>query len=96
MSKTYEDFAKDLSALPKKELDKKIIEVKQACTCKNCPTRNSTKEKNLGFCAIGKSKIISVDKGCLCPTCPVTKMLALRWDHYCMKGSAAQMAGIAK
>ncbi len=92
--KTFEQNMAELSKLTPAQLAAKIKELDKICVCVKCPTYMGTGEKKLTFCAIGKSTIIKKDKGCLCPTCPVQKMMALRWDRYCMKGSGKELSGM--
>ncbi len=96
MSKTFEDHMKDMATLSESDMKAKVKEIQKVCKdyCGKCPTRAGTGEKGLAFCALGKSQKIKVDKGCLCAGCPITKQLALRWDHYCMKGSGREQAGM--
>lgn len=90
-------FEKSMEAMSKmspEEMKAKVDELTKLCICGKCPTYKDTGEKNLLFCASGKSTIIKKEKGCMCPTCPVTDDLGLRWIYYCMKGSGKEQAGI--
>lgn len=98
MAETYEKKMEAMKSLSEEEIAKKIQEVKETCKsfCGECPTYTGTGEKELGFCATGKSKIIKEEKGCLCSSCPVTGMMSLRWEYYCTRGSGREQAAAKK
>ncbi|HEY9246577.1 MAG TPA: DUF2769 domain-containing protein [Candidatus Methanoperedens sp.] len=90
--KTFEQNMEAMSKMSPAEVQAKIKELDKICICGKCPTYIGTGEKKLTFCAIGKSTIIKKDKGCLCPGCPVQRMMTLRWDRYCLKGSGMEQS----
>ena len=60
------------------------------CICKKCPSYGGTGEHALAFCMEGKSSMIAQKKGCLCGDCPISKTMSLRWNHYCIGGTALE------
>ena len=58
--------------------------------CGKCPSYKGTGETMLALCMEGKSSIIKEKKGCLCAECPISKTMSLRWNHYCVHGSALE------
>ncbi|MHA1300672.1 MAG: DUF2769 domain-containing protein [Candidatus Helarchaeota archaeon] len=60
--------------------------------CGKCPSYKGTGEVSLAFCINGKSSIITEPKTCLCGQCPISKMMSLRWGHYCTNGSAIELS----
>jgi hypothetical protein len=64
--------------------------------CGKCPSRQGTGEQGLAFCMEGKSSSISEKKGCLCKTCPISKTMSLRWEYYCINGSAIELSQSVK
>lgn len=71
-----------------KEMEEKLPEVKEMCTCASCPTYVA-EETELGFChpMVGKSGVITDLAGCICPQCPVTEMMGLENTSFCTMGS---------
>ncbi len=88
----FEDAMKMMATMSQDEMKAKIAESAKICAdfCGKCPSYTGTGEKDLVFCAKGKSKKIKAEKGCLCPGCPVTDAMGLRWDYYCTKGSGRE------
>lgn len=65
------------------------------CRCGKCPSYLGTGETQLVFCSLGKSDRIHQQRNCLCKQCGVTKTMSMRWDSYCMKGSALELSDLA-
>lgn len=91
---TFEQTMEAMGKMSPEEMKAKITELTKECICGKCPSYKGTGEKNLMFCATGKSAIIKKEKGCVCPGCPVTAKLGLKWIYYCTKGSGKEQAGI--
>ncbi len=91
-AKTYEEVLKEMEKLSPQERQKGMEEAKKICKeyCGRCPTHQGTGETELVFCGIGKSKRIKSEKGCICPGCPIQRNMSLRWDYYCIRGSAKE------
>nr|MDO8134867.1 DUF2769 domain-containing protein [Candidatus Njordarchaeum guaymaensis] len=66
------------------------------CMCGKCPSYLGTGETQLVFCTIGKSNLIHQQKNCLCEHCGVTKTMSMRWDSYCIKGSALELSDLTE
>ena len=64
--------------------------------CGKCPSHEGTGEESLAFCMVGKSSVITEKKACLCGQCPITKMMSLRWGHYCTDGTAMEFSQAGK
>jgi hypothetical protein len=87
---TFEQTMKTLAQMPEEGRDGYIAECTEMCICASCPTYVGTDETKLLFCIHGKSHVITEDKGCPCRGCPVTQKMGLRWNDYCLKGSAQE------
>jgi len=96
MDGSFEEKMEMMKNISSEEMMKKFEEMKEICKnyCGECPSYTGTGETELVFCSTGSSAIIRVEKGCLCPNCPVTRMMSLRWEFYCTRGSAKEQAGI--
>ena len=64
------------------------------CLCAQCPTNTESGEVNRVYCTFGKSDSIREQKRCLCSECPLTKTMSMRWEYYCMKGSALDLSDL--
>jgi len=87
---TFEQTVEMLAKMSEDQRAAYIAECSDMCICESCPTYEGTGETMLLFCVHGKSGIISEDKGCPCRECPVTEKMGLRWNDYCLKGSAEE------
>ncbi len=87
---TFEQTLEMMAHMSEEERKAYIAECTAMCICESCPTYEGTGETSLLFCIHGKSPVISGDKGCPCRECPVTQKMGLRWNDYCMKGSAEE------
>ncbi len=96
MEGSFEEKMEMMKNISSEEMMKKFEEMKEICKnyCGECPSYTGTGETELVFCSTGSSAIIKVEKGCLCPNCPVTRMMSLRWEFYCTRGSAKEQAGM--
>jgi hypothetical protein len=86
----YVKTQKQLMAMPRDQVMKKIGELKAMCNCPKCPTHSDCAKnaKEALFCALGNSfYCISENKGCICPTCPVHKQLGLTYQAFCLNGN---------
>jgi len=75
---------------------KRAEDVLHLCRCDRCPTNTDKEQLNAVYCTLGKSKETREEKGCLCADCPITKTMSLRWQYYCIRGSAVQLSDLAK
>ena len=92
---SFEEKMKILySKMTEKQKRNSSEQVKYMCKdyCGKCPSYKGTGEESLAFCMGGKSSIITKKKNCLCGQCPITKMMNLRWEHYCTNGSAIELS----
>jgi hypothetical protein len=64
------------------------------CLCNKCPTNTDTGEINRVYCTFGKSNATQNQKGCRCSECPITKTMSMRWEYYCMQGSAVDLSNL--
>jgi hypothetical protein len=64
--------------------------------CGKCPSHEGTGEGSLAFCMVGNSSVIIEKKACLCGKCPITKMMSLRWEYYCIDGTAMELSQTGK
>ena len=64
------------------------------CLCSRCPTNAAIAEIKGVYCTFGKSDAIQEVKGCLCLGCPITKTMSMRWEYYCMQGSAMDLSDL--
>jgi hypothetical protein len=87
---TFEQTLKMMGQMSEQEREAYIAECTAMCICESCPTYEGSGETTLLFCIHGKSPIITQDKGCPCRECPVTEKMGLRWNDYCLKGSAGE------
>ena len=93
---TFEEKMEAMKDLSQEEMAERVKKVKAACICASCPSYEGTGEKELAFCAVGKSSAITEEKGCTCPGCPVTDMMSLRWQYYCTRGAGRELAAAEK
>lgn len=92
---TFEEKYKAMMAsMTEKEQKRSAEQVAYICKCRTCPTYTESGETNIVFCNLGKSGAIQEQKGCLCSTCPVTKTMSLRWEYYCIRGSAVDLSDL--
>ncbi|MFX1565586.1 MAG: DUF2769 domain-containing protein [Promethearchaeota archaeon] len=49
---------------------------------------------NRAYCTFSKANFIQEQKGCLCAECPITKTMNLRWEYYCIQGSATDLSDL--
>jgi hypothetical protein len=89
----YEMMMGKLSEEDRKRSLKQIIEF---CQCSKCPSYSGVGETDLVFCALSKSELIHEQKGCLCSTCAASKTMSLRWDYYCIRGSAVELSKLQR
>ena len=94
----FEEKIKIMDGMTEKQKMDSLEQIKHVCKdyCGKCPSLQNTGETNLAFCSIGKSNLIIEKKGCLCNTCPIFKMMSLRWDYFCIRGSALELSDIIK
>lgn len=92
--KTFEEKIQIMEGMTEKEISDSIEQLKFFCKgyCGKCPSYQGTGETHLAFCSLGKSQKIQGKKGCLCKQCPVYKMMSLRWEYYCVEGSALKLS----
>ncbi|MHA1772448.1 MAG: DUF2769 domain-containing protein [Candidatus Thorarchaeota archaeon] len=94
-SATFEQKYKSLMGGMTPEQQKKNVEnVVHLCQCSKCPTREACGEEDLVFCIIGKLSHPVEQNGCLCSSCSLTKTMSLRWDYYCIRGSAIELSDL--
>ena len=95
---TFEEKYKMLNTgtWTRKQLQDSAEQIAYMCICTKCPSYQASEEKEIVFCTIGKSEKIQEEKGCLCLECPLQKMMAARWDYYCVKGSAYELSDLNK
>jgi len=90
----FEEKIKIMDGMTEKQKQDSLEQVKHTCKdyCGKCPSLIGTGETDLAFCSIGKSSLIKEKKGCLCNQCPISKMMSLRWNYYCINGSALELS----
>ena len=76
------------------DIKRSAEQVLYLCQCAKCATNCETGEINAVYCTFGKNEMNKEDKGCLCSDCPITKTMSLRWDHYCIRGSAVDLSDL--
>ena len=64
------------------------------CLCNKCPTNTNTRDINRVYCTFGKTDSTQEQKGCLCSDCSITKTMSMRWEYYCMRGSAVELSDL--
>jgi hypothetical protein len=89
-----EKYKSMMGGMSEADQKKSAGQVLHLCQCNKCPTYAGTDETDLVFCTLGKSEAIRDKKGCLCSTCSITKTMSLRWDYYCIQGSALQLSDL--
>lgn len=80
--------------MSEEEKRKAAVNVLHLCQCSKCPSNTETGDINAIYCTFGKSNNISRNRGCLCKDCPITRTMSMRWEYYCMKGSAVEMSDL--
>jgi hypothetical protein len=83
-----------MAGMSEADIKRSAEQVLHLCQCGSCPTNSETGEINAVYCSLGKSKAIAEQKGCQCSKCAITKTMSLRWDHYCIKGSALELSDL--
>ncbi|MHA1654198.1 MAG: DUF2769 domain-containing protein [Candidatus Thorarchaeota archaeon] len=92
---TFEEKYRSLMGGMTPEAQKRSAEnVVHLCQCSKCPTRAACGEEDLVFCILGKMSHPAEQKGCLCSSCSLTKTMSLRWDYYCLRGSALELSDL--
>jgi hypothetical protein len=87
----FEMMIGHMSKTEQKQAAQNIIHL---CLCNKCPTNSETGEIDRVYCTFGKSESIQEQKGCLCSGCPITKTMSMRWEYYCMQGSAVDLSDL--
>jgi len=83
-----------MGGMSEADIKRSAEQVLHLCLCNKCPTNTETGDVNAVFCTFGKSEMIKEQKGCLCKDCSITKTMSLRWDSYCIRGSAVQLSDL--
>ncbi|MFW9974444.1 MAG: DUF2769 domain-containing protein [Candidatus Thorarchaeota archaeon] len=92
---TFETKYKALmGGMSEADIKRSAEQVLHLCFCSKCPTNIETGEINAVYCTFGKSEMITERKDCLCKDCSITKTMSLRWDFYCIRGSAVQLSDL--
>lgn len=89
-----EKYESMMGRMSEADIKKSAEQVLHLCQCGKCPTCVDSGETDLVFCTLGKSETIHEKKGCLCSTCPITKTMSLRWEYYCVQGSAVELSNL--
>jgi hypothetical protein len=76
------------------DIKRSAEQVMYLCQCSKCRTNSETGEVNAVYCSLGKSQMIVEQNGCLCSKCAITKTMSLRWDYYCIRGSALELSDL--
>ena len=76
------------------DIKRSAEQVIHLCQCSTCPTNCETGEINAVYCTFGTSTMNKEQKGCMCSTCAITKTMSLRWDYYCIRGSAVDLSDL--
>jgi hypothetical protein len=85
----YETMMGGMSEADQKKSAEQVLHL---CQCSKCPTNTEVGEFNAIYCTLGKSEMIHQQKGCLCSKCSITKTMSLRWNYYCIQGSAVELS----
>lgn len=90
----FEEKIKITDAMTETQKRESLENTKHICKdyCGKCPSYKEKGETKLAFCFTGRSSIIKEKKGCLCKTCPIYKTMSLRWEYYCLEGSAIEQS----
>ena len=58
------------------------------CFCKSCPSKNTCmdNDKDLLYCAKGKTSCEVEKRGCVCGACPITYKYNLTGHYFCQNG----------
>lgn len=83
-----------MGGMSEAEIKRSSEQVLHLCQCSRCPTNRETGEMNAVYCTLGKSRMNNEQKGCLCSECSITKTMSLRWDYYCIRGSALELSDL--
>lgn len=83
-----------MGKMSEKEIKRSAEQVLYLCQCSKCKTCMGSGETNLVFCSLGRSEVIRERKNCLCSTCAIAKTMSLRWDYYCIRGSAVELSDL--
>jgi hypothetical protein len=83
-----------MGGMSEADIKRSAEQVMYLCRCSKCPSNLETGEMNAVFCTLGKSEMNAEKKGCLCSTCAITKTMSLRWDYYCIRGSAVSLSDL--
>ncbi|RDE17592.1 MAG: hypothetical protein C4K49_02010 [Candidatus Thorarchaeota archaeon] len=73
---------------------KSAVQVLHLCQCDKCSTNTDIGEITAVYCALGRKDRGLERKGCLCSHCAITRTMSLRWDYYCIKGSAVELSDL--
>jgi hypothetical protein len=83
-----------MAGMSESDIKRSAEQVLYLCQCHKCPTNEKTGEMNAVYCSLGKSLIVTEQRGCQCLNCAITKTMSLRWDYYCIRGSAAELSDL--
>lgn len=83
-----------MGSMSEKEQRQAARNVVHLCLCRKCPTNSETGEINMVYCTFGKSNSIQEQKECLCSECAITKTMSMRWEYYCIQGSAVELSDL--
>lgn len=83
-----------MSGMSEADIKRSAIEVLHFCQCTKCPTNTEHGEITAVYCTLGQKDHALERKGCLCSGCAITKTMSLRWDYYCIKGSAVSLSDL--
>ena len=85
-----------MGGMSEDQIRKSAEQVLHMCQCVKCPSYTEGSDDNLVFCTLGKSDTMHEKKGCLCSTCAVAKTMSLRWEYYCIQGSAVSLSDLSE
>ncbi|NHJ05515.1 MAG: DUF2769 domain-containing protein [Candidatus Heimdallarchaeota archaeon] len=94
----FEEKIKMMDMMTEQQKREGLENTKYICRdyCGKCPSREEKRETKMAFCTIGKSSLIKEKKGCLCTQCPIYRTMSLRWEYYCIEGSALEQSKTEK
>lgn len=84
-----------MAGMSEDQIRKSAEQVIHLCQCAKCPSYTEGEEGTLVFCTLGTNDSMGEKKGCLCSTCAVTKTMSLRWEYYCIQGTAVELSDLS-
>ncbi|MEM2142384.1 MAG: DUF2769 domain-containing protein [Candidatus Thorarchaeota archaeon] len=85
-----------MAGMSEADMKRSAAEVLHFCKCPRCPTNRAAEGDQAVYCTLGRRTMTPEREGCLCSTCAITKTMSLRWDYYCLRGSAVELSDLSR